>query len=450
MDELLRLFHKVLIANRGEIACRIIRTCRRLGIGTVAIYSTAEGAPLHAELADQAVALPDSPNPIAAYLDIDNIISIARASGAHAIHPGYGLLAENPDLADACAESGIAFVGPPAEIIRLMGNKREARRRFAEVGVPVLPGANLSPDGSDAESAAKSVGYPLMVKASEGGGGIGMQLVSDPGRLGRAVSRTRSSARRAFGSEDVYLERFIPDARHVEVQIIADSDGVCNHLWERECSVQRRHQKVIEEAPSPSISHDTRNELTTVATQAAQSVGFRNIGTFEFLVDQDDNIYFIEANTRLQVEHATTEMVTGVDIVELQLRIAAGEPIRSELPDIRGHAIQCRIYAEDPDTFIPSPGTLEEFHIPDLDGLRVDTGFRAGDKVSSWFDPLLAKVIAWGETREASISLMRHALDATRISGVKTNVPTLRKAIESPEFTRGRYTTKLLESLAAS
>ncbi len=444
------MFTKILIANRGEIACRVIRTCRRLGIPTVAIHSAAEGGPLHADLADQAVTLPDSPNPIAAYLDVDNIISIARANGADAIHPGYGLLSENPDLADACAQSGVTFVGPPTSVIRLMGNKREARRRIAGAGVPVLPGAELTSDADDLESAAQSVGYPLMVKASEGGGGIGMQIVSDPRRLARAVSRTRSSARRAFGSEDVYLERFIPDARHVEVQIVGDSSGLASHLWERECSVQRRHQKVIEEAPSPSISQATRDRLTAVATRAARTVGYRNVGTFEFLLDQDDDFYFIEANTRLQVEHAVTEMITGTDIVERQLRIAAGEPTPSESPAIRGHAIQCRIYAEDPDTFIPSPGTLEEFHIPTLDNLRVDTGFRAGDEVSSYFDPLLAKAISWGETREASISIMRHALDQTQISGLKTNVPTLNKALQSPEFASGRYTTNLLTSLAAS
>ena len=444
------MFSKVLIANRGEIACRIIRTCRRLGIEAVAIYSTAEGSPLHAELADEAVVLPDSPNPIAAYLDVDNIISIARDTGADAIHPGYGLLSENPGLSDACVESGIAFVGPPASVISLMGNKREARRRVADAGVPVLPGAELTSDADDVENSAESVGYPLMVKASEGGGGIGMQVVSDARRLARAVSRTRSSARRAFGSEDVYLERFISAARHVEVQIVGDSEGLSSHLWERECSVQRRHQKVIEEAPSPSISQHTRDSLTSLAKSAAQTVGYRNVGTFEFLLDQDDEFYFIEANTRLQVEHAVTEMITGVDIVERQLRIAAGEPVPSESPPISGHAIQCRIYAEDPDTFFPSPGTLEEFHIPALDGLRVDTGFRAGDEVSSYFDPLLAKVISWGETRADSIALMSKALEESTISGVKTNIPTLSRAIESPEFKSGRYTTDLLSTLAAS
>lgn len=419
-----------------------------MGIEATAIYSAAEGAPLHAELADEAVVLSAFTNPIASYLDVDSVIAIAREVGADAIHPGYGLLAENPAFADACAELGITFIGPPADVIRLMGNKREARRRIADAGVSVLPGADLARDSDAALSESHSVGYPLMVKASEGGGGIGMQMVADPGRLARAVSRARSSSRRAFGSDDVYLERFIHNARHVEVQIVSNSEGETSHLWERECSVQRRHQKVIEEAQSPSISQDVRDRLTQMAVQAAQSVGFRNVGTFEFLLDERDVAYFIEANTRLQVEHATTEMVTGVDIVERQIRIAAGELERYGPPAVRGHAIQCRIYAEDPRTFIPSPGTLEVFHAPALENLRVDTGFRAGDEVSSYFDPLLAKLIAWGETRDDSISLMASALDATNISGVKTNIPTLRKAIESAEFARGRYTTSLLDTLA--
>ena len=444
------MFSKILIANRGEIACRVIRTCRRLGISAVAIYSPAEGVPLHAELADEAVSLPDSPNPVAAYLDVSRVISIARNTGADAIHPGYGLLSENPDLADACADAGITFIGPPAGIIRLMGNKREARRRLAEVGVPVLPGADVALDDSNLEASAQSVGLPLMVKASEGGGGIGMQLVTDPARLARAVSRTRSSARRAFGSDEIYLERFIPDARHVEVQIAADADGRPAHLWERECSVQRRHQKVIEEAPSPSISGVARDRLAAEAVRAAGSVGFRNVGTFEFLVDRDDDIYFIEANTRLQVEHAVTEMITGIDIVERQIRIAAGLSVESDPPSVSGHSIQCRIYAEDPLTFIPSPGVLDEFRIPDLDGLRVDTGFRAGDEISSYFDPLLAKVISWADTRQAAIRLMETALSQTQITGLKTNIPTLQRALQHPDFRRGHYTTDLLSSLPQS
>ena len=443
------MFKRILIANRGEIACRIIRTCRRLGISTVAVYSDAEGRPLHADLANEAVLLPDSPNPVSGYLDIETMVGIALKAGAEAVHPGYGFLSENPKFAEVCAESGIVFVGPPTDVIRLMGNKREARRRLAEYGVPVLPGTAVSLDGvNDMQAAAATVGFPLMVKASEGGGGIGMQLVAGPERLDRSVRRARSSSRRAFGSEDMYFERFIPDARHVEVQVIADSDGVSSHLWERECSVQRRHQKVIEEAPSPSISESARERLLAAAVKAAESVGFRNVGTFEFLVDQEDGFYFLEANTRLQVEHGTTEMVTGVDIVEQQLRIAAGLATDVRPTPVNGHAIECRIYAEDPETFVPSPGKLEEFEIPEGDGLRVDTGFRAGDEVSSFFDPLLAKLIAWGKSRDGATALMCEALAETRIAGIKTNVPTLLRAMEQPDFVRGRYTTDLLQKLS--
>ena len=402
--------------------------------------------PLHAELADHAVALPESHNPVASYLDIGGVIEAATLLGAQAIHPGYGFLSENPAFAHACVEAGIAFVGPSADVISLMGNKREARRRLADFGVPVLPGTSVPLDGSASlEMRAASVGFPLMVKASEGGGGIGMNLVSEPGQLERAVRRTRSSARRAFGSQDVYLERFIPDARHVEVQIIADSDGSCTHLWERECSAQRRHQKVIEEAGSPSISHATRDRLIAAAVLAAEEVGYTNVGTFEFIVDPEDRFYFLEANTRLQVEHGTTEMVTGVDIVEQQLRIAAGEGVSVGVEPVNGHAIQCRIYAEDPDTFIPSPGKLEVFRLPKLDGLRVETGFRECDEVSSHFDPLLAKLIAWGETRDDAVSLMETALGMTRVAGVKSNVEALQKALRHPDFRRGRYNTGLME-----
>ena len=442
------VFKKILIANRGAIACRIIRTCRRLGVGTVAVRSVLEGSALHAELADEVVILPETANPVAGYLDIGSIIEAAKSADAEVIHPGYGFLSENPAFARACYNAGVTFIGPSADVISLMGNKREARHRLAEMGVPVLPGTSVQLDGlANLESIAASVGYPLMVKASEGGGGIGMQMVNGPGRLERSVARTRSSARRAFGSQDIYLERFIPDARHVEVQIMADSDGDCSHLWERECSVQRRHQKVIEEAASPSISGTTRNSLVQMAVLAAQDVGYTNVGTFEFIVDQDESFYFLEANTRLQVEHGTTEMVTGVDIVEQQLRIASGAGMSVGIEPVRGHAIQCRIYAEDAETFIPSPGTLDVFETPEMDGLRVDTGFRAGDEVTSYFDPLLAKLIAWGDTRESAISLMEAALDQTRVGGVKSNVSALQKALRHPDFIRGRYTTGLMQTL---
>ena len=442
------MFNKVLIANRSAIACRVIRTCRRLGVATVAIYAPAEGNPLHAELADQAVPLPDLATPVAGYLDIDAVIEVAVETGADAIHPGYGFLSENPAFARACEDAGLVFIGPSAEAISLAGNKRDARRRLAEYGVPVLSGTEIDLDaGVDLASQAESIGYPLMVKASEGGGGIGMNQVSNPGQLERAVRRTRSSSRRAFGSQDVYLERYVPDARHVEVQIVADAEGTVTHLWERECSAQRRHQKVIEEAGSPSITNATRERLITASLLAAREIGYTNVGTFEFIVDTDDQSYFIEANARIQVEHGPTEMVTGVDIVEQQLRIASGDGISIGAEPVNGHAIQCRIYAEDPETFIPSPGTLDAFQLPRLDNLRVETGFREGDEVSSHFDPLLAKLIAWGLTRNDAISLMEQALAQTQVAGVRCNIPALEKALKHPDFRRGRYSTGLLSKI---
>ena len=403
---------------------------------------------MHAELADEAVALPDTVSPVAGYLDIGAVIEAAVGTGADAIHPGYGFLSENPAFARACEEAGIVFVGPSAETIRLAGNKREARRRLAQYGVPVLPGTEVAFDGdAGLEAQAESVGYPLMVKASEGGGGIGMNMVAGPGQLERAVRRTRSSSRRAFGSQDVYLERYVPDARHVEVQIVADTDGTVTHLRERECSAQRRHQKVIEKAGSPSITDATRERLISASLLAAQEIGYTNVGTFEFIVGAADRPYFIEANARIQVEHGTTEVVTGVDIVEQQLRIAAGDGVSIGSEPVNGHAIQCRIYAEDPETFIPSPGMLNVFRLPELDGLRIEIGFREGDEVSSHFDPLLAKLIAWGATRDAAISLMEEALSLTRVEGVKSNVAALEKAMRHAGFRLGRYSTGLMEEL---
>ena len=443
------MFEKILVANRGAVACRIIQTCRRLGVKTVSIYSPVEGYPLHAELADDALDLGVSGDPVASYLDISRVVDAAKQSGADAVHPGYGFLSENPNFARACADAGLRFVGPPADVIRLMGNKREARMRLSEAGVPVLPGTSTPLGGTQSlEELAESIGYPLMVKASDGGGGIGLRLVHECGTLRRAVDRARSSARRAFGSEDVYLERYIPHARHIEVQIVADSNGLVSHLWERECSVQRRHQKVIEEAPSPSISDATRDQLVGMAVLAATDVGYTNVGTVEFIVDPEEKFYFLEANTRLQVEHGTTEMVTGVDIVEQQLRIASDLEIELTPPPIHGHAIQCRVYAEDPRTFIPSPGVLDEFAVPAMDQLRVDTSFRAGDEVSSYFDPLLAKFIAWGRDRSEALSVMTSALADTRVAGVKTNLSTLQLAIAHPDFIGGKYTTGLLPALA--
>ncbi len=442
------MFNKILIANRGEIACRVVRACRRLGAETVAVYSESEGFPLHAEMADSAVALPAGASPVAEYLNSEAVIDAALKAGAGAVHPGYGFLSENAAFAADCGRAGLVFIGPSEEIIGGLGNKREARRRMSEVGVPVLPGVGVGAD-ADARALAESVGFPLMVKASEGGGGIGMQLVESADGLARALRRARSAARRSFGSEDVYLEKFIPRARHIEAQILADGRGNAVHLWERECSVQRRRQKVIEEAPSPSISPDARRRLLGAALSAAERLGYSNAGTFEFVADENDDFYFLEINTRLQVEHPTTEMITGADIVERQIRIAAGEPLDTRIPPVSGHAVQCRLYAEDPRTFIPSPGRLDELRLPQMDNLRVDTGFREGDEATPFFDPLLAKLIAWGETRADAVALMDAALAECRIGGVRTNISALRRVLAHPDFARGRYDTGLLERIQA-
>ena len=444
------MFKKVLIANRGEIACRIIKTCRELDIKTVAVYSSAEGSPLHAELADESHVLPESVTPAGAYLDAESVADIAAKSGADAIHPGYGFLSESPALAERCAERGVVFVGPRPDVARLMADKWAARDKMSSVGVPVLPGARVQADDAEAATAAAAqVGLPLMVKATDGGGGIGMQVVESEARLQRALRRASSSALRAFGSPEVYVEKLVSRARHIEVQIIADMHGNVRHLWERECSAQRRHQKVVEESPAPCLPPELRQSLVDMSVSAARETNYTGAGTFEFIVDEENRAYFLEANTRLQVEHGVTEMVTGVDIVEQQLRAAAGMPLLldDEIP-MNGSAIECRIYAENPKTFMPSPGTLEAFELPSMPNLRVDGGYRKGDAVTPYFDPLLAKLIAWGDSREDAITLMDSALDACDIAGVDTNIPTLRVALAHPDFTAGRYDTGLIENLA--
>ncbi len=446
------MFTKILIANRGEIACRIVRTCRKLGIGAVAVYSSAEAGSMHAELADESFALPERETPAGAYLDAHAIVDIAVRSGAEAIHPGYGFLSESPALADECARRGVSFVGPRPDVARLMADKWAARRKLASLGVPVLPGASVQADDLPAATAAANeIGLPLMVKATDGGGGIGMQVVESAARLPRALRRASSSALRAFGSSEVYIEKRVPHARHIEVQIIADEHGNVRHLWERECSAQRRHQKVIEEAPAPSLPPALRQSLVDMSANAARETDYVGAGTFEFLVDDEQSAWFIEANTRLQVEHGITETVTGVDIVEQQLRVAAGLPLSVDAAwdgTTSGNAIECRLYAEDPRTFIPSPGALDAFDLPALPNLRIDSGYRAGDAVTPYFDPMLAKLIAWGESRADALSLMASALDATEVSGVATNIPTLRAALRHSDFIAGRYSTDLIESLS--
>ena len=444
------MFDKVLIANRGEIACRIIKTCRKLGISTVAVYAKAEGTPLHAELADEAFALPESATPAGSYLDAEAIAGIAAESGANAIHPGYGFLSESPVFADRCADRGIVFVGPRPDVARLMADKWEARKQMASLGVPVLPGASVDAgDEGSTKTALEAVGLPLMVKATDGGGGIGMQAVESEARLQRALRRASSSALRAFGSAEVYIEKLVSPARHIEVQVIADQLGNVRHLWERECSAQRRHQKVIEEAPAPCLPEGLRESLAEMAVRAARETGYVGAGTFEFIVDDTGSAYFLEANTRLQVEHGVTEMITGVDLVEQQLLAAAGLPLSVDgNAAVRGHAVECRIYAEDPKTFMPSPGTLDTFDLPEMADLRIDGGYRKGDAVTPFFDPLLAKVIAWGESRDDALRLMEKALSATEVSGVSTNISTLRAALHHADFAAGRYSTGLIESLS--
>ena len=444
------MFKKVLIANRGEIACRIIKTCRKLGIETVAVYSAPEGSPLHAELADESYVLPESVTPAGAYLDAESVADIAAKSGADAIHPGYGFLSESPTLAERCAERGVVFVGPRPDVARLMADKWAARDKMSSVDVPVLPGARVQADDAEAAiGAAAQIGLPLMVKATDGGGGIGMQAVESEARLQRALRRASSSALRAFGSPEVYIEKLVSPARHIEVQIIADMHGNVRHLWERECSAQRRHQKVVEESPAPCLPPELRQSLVDMSVSAARETNYTGAGTFEFIVDAENRAYFLEANTRLQVEHGVTEMVTGVDIVEQQLRAAAGRPLSlQDYIPMNGSAIECRIYAESPKTFMPSPGTLEAFELPSMPNLRIDGGYRKGDAVTPYFDPLLAKLIAWGDSREDAITLMDSALDACDIAGVDTNIPTLRVALAHADFVGGRYDTGLIEKLA--
>jgi acetyl-CoA carboxylase biotin carboxylase subunit len=439
----------LLIANRGEIACRIIRTCRRLGIRTVAVYSEAEAAAPHVRAADAAVCV--GPPPVTdSYLNVPAVLDAARRTGADAIHPGYGLLSERTDFARAVADAGLIFVGPSPEAIQLMGSKTAARARMAAVGVPVVPGTgDAVPADADPAAFAQVVGYPLMVKASDGGGGIGMTVVHEPGRLAAAVARARRSAARAFGSDAVYFERYVERARHVEVQVFGDMRGTLLHLGDRECSVQRRHQKVTEEAPAPALSPDLRARMARAAVRAAEAVGYTNAGTVEFLVAPDDSFYFLEMNTRLQVEHPVTEETIGLDLVELQLRVAAGEPLPLRQEDVRteGHAIECRLYAEDPATHLPSPGTISTWRPPAGEGVRVDAGVEQGSAVTPLYDPLLAKLIAWGPDRHAALSRMQAALDATLVEGVKTNLPLLRRILRHAAFVEGRYSTDLIPQI---
>lgn len=444
-------FRKVLIANRGEIAVRVARTCRAMGIATVAVYSEADEDALHTRAADQAV--PIGPAEASrSYLSIDALIAAARRTGADAVHPGYGFLSQNGDFADACAAAGLTFIGPPGAVHRRMGDKAGARRLMTAAGVPVVPGY----DGDDQQdetllALAGRTGWPVMIKPSRGGGGKGLRVVGAPADFAQALASSRREAKAAFGDEAVVLERFVERPRHVEVQVLADARGTTLHLHERECSLQRRHQKLVEETPSLALTTATRKKLCAAGVAAARAASYVNAGTVEFLLDPAGHFYFLEMNTRLQVEHAVTEAVTGLDLVRLQLEIAAGRPLLFEQKDVhpRGHALECRVYAEDPDNDdLPSPGRILLCVPPQGPGVRFDSGVETGSPVTVHYDPLLAKVVTWGAERAETIARMRAALRETVMLGVRTNVARLQVILAHPEFVSGNVHTGFLEQHA--
>lgn len=448
------ILRKILIANRGEIAVRVIRACRDSGLATVAVYSECDRAARHVRMADEAVAIGPSP-PADSYLRIDRIIDAARASGADAIHPGYGFLAENEDFAAACRDAGLTFIGPSPEAIALMGSKTAARRAAIAAGVPVVPGTD-EPFAADVPDAviverACTIGFPVIVKAVAGGGGKGMRVVGGAADLPSAIRAARSEAAAAFGDPAIYLERRLERPRHVEVQLLADRHGLVLACVERECSIQRRHQKVIEETPSPAISADQRVRLADAARAVASSVGYTNAGTIEFLLDEDGRFYFLEMNTRIQVEHAITETITGVDLVQWQIRIARGERLTipaEQLLTPRGHAIECRVYAEDPDAgFLPSPGRITSLRAPSGPGIRDDGWAESGTDVPVYYDPLISKLIAWGVDRPQAIARMQRALREYEVRGIRTSLPFFKWMLRQPSFAAAEYHTGLLDEL---
>ena len=441
------MFRTVLVANRGEIARRIVRGCRALGLATVAVYSEADRDAPHVKDADRAVLLGPAPAR-ESYLDAERLLRAARQSGADAVHPGYGFLSENWRFAAACAEAGLTFIGPSPEGIRAMGDKPQARRRMGAAGVPIVPGS-AEPVG-DAEAAARiaaEIGYPVILKAAAGGGGIGMAKVADATALAAALATATRRAQSAFGNGQVYVERYLEAPRHVEVQVFGDSKGTIVHLHERECSIQRRHQKLVEESPAPNLDARTKRGLTEAALAGARAIGYVNAGTLEFLVDAQGGFYFLEMNTRLQVEHPVTEEVTGFDLVAAQLRVAAGEPLpfTQDRIEPRGAAIEVRVYAEDPKSFLPSPGTITRLTLPSGAGIRVESGVVEGSVVSVHYDPLLFKLIAHGSDRGQALERLTRALDACVVEGVKTTLPLLRTIAAHPEFRRGRVHTQMVE-----
>ena len=440
------MFEKVLVANRGEIALRVIAACRELGVRTVVAHSEADRHGLPARFADETVCIGPAPGRHS-YLNRGAVLATAEMTGADAVHPGYGFLSERAELAEACAGAGIAFIGPPAAVLRLLGDKARARQTMQAAGLPLVPGTEVVGDPGAAAEAGRGIGYPLLVKAVAGGGGRGMRLVDDPARLPDAFRSATSEAEAAFGDSRVYLEKYLGGARHVEFQVLADGRGGAVHLGERECSVQRRQQKLIEEAPAPGLDAEVRGRIGGLVTAAARTAGYMNAGTFEFLRDGDGRFYFMEVNPRVQVEHGVTEMVTGVDIVKTQIRVAAGQPLAAAQEDVRlaGHAVECRVNAEHPETFVPSPGAVRTLVLPGGPGIRVETAAHAGGMVSPFYDSLLAKVIAHGRDRAEAVARMRRALGMMVVEGVDTTLPLHLRILDDPDFLAGRLTTAFLD-----
>jgi acetyl-CoA carboxylase, biotin carboxylase subunit len=444
------VFTKVLIANRGEIAVRVLRACREMGIRAVAVFSDADRRALHVRYADEAY--PIGPPPASeSYLSIDKIIDVARRSGAEAVHPGYGFLAENPRFAERCEKEGIKLIGPSAHAMRVMGSKTLARKTVQAAGVPVIPGT-VEPIATDEEvfRVANGIGFPIMLKATAGGGGKGLRLVKEEGELRSALRMARSEARSSFGDDSVYIEKYIEKPRHIEIQILGDRHGNYVHLGERECSIQRRHQKVIEESPSVLVTPGIREAMGTVAIEAARSVAYEGAGTVEFLMDASRNFFFLEMNTRLQVEHPVTEMVTGIDIVKEQIKIAAGERLSFRQEDVKqtGHAIECRIYAEDPDrNFLPCPGLVTSLRTPGGPGVRDDSGVYDGFEIPIYYDPIISKLVTWGRDRGEAIARMKRALHVYIVAGVRTTVPFHIRVMNNAHFVNGDFDTNFIDKV---
>jgi acetyl-CoA carboxylase biotin carboxylase subunit len=443
------MFHKILIANRGEIALRIIRACKELGIKTVAVHSDVDHESLHVKLADESICIGPAPS-IKSYLNMKAIISAAEVTDADAIHPGYGFLSENAEFAEICGNCGLTFIGPTPENMRLMGDKISARQTVTAAGVPILPGTKEGvKTAEEAKKIAAKIGYPVIIKATAGGGGRGMKVVHSPASLPNAFAAARSEAQAGFGNPEVYIEKFCERPRHVEIQILADKHGNVIHLGERDCSIQRRHQKLIEEAPCPVLSPELRQRMGDCAVAAAKSVGYTSVGTMEFLLDQNNNFYFMEMNTRVQVEHPVTEMITGIDIIKEQIRSAAGLPLRFKQSDVKinGHAIECRINAEHPFKFTPSPGKINGYHTPGGLGVRVDSAVYDQYTVLPHYDSMIAKLIVHAETREEAINRMARALDEYIIEGIKTTIAFHQKIMGNKDFKEGNVDTGFLERL---